>query len=598
MMKKIIVFCIFIFCFCESYAQIPADTNELRTKIDEWVGANKNLSGIRLNNLLHGFANFLNKGENVYPKYPLQLFDSAGKKRIRIAYSWIDSALSGGGGGGTWGSITGTLSSQTDLNTALNNRWNLSGNAGTSSSNYIGTSDAQPLYFGYNGIKSGIIDGSTGNTSIGYKAMFAGTHFFNTAFGSEALSATAVSSASNAAFGYQSLKVNTSGGTNTAVGYRSLWSNTTGSDNVAIGSDALLVNGANYNTAVGSSSLRLNNGGQVNTALGFGSLSQNVSGSNNTAVGASALTVSTTSNNTAVGYQSLYNNNSGASNIALGAYAGKYNGTQSNRFFINNTDQTNYTGDTSNSIVYGVMNASPSSQYFKINGNLVLPIGAAAGYLLTSDSYGKATWQAAAGSGITSVSAGYGTSFTTITSAGSVAVDSNVIKSTWKARQDSSALRAAIQLNNDSITAHNIRIGKNSDSLTAHNLRIGKNSDSLTAHNTRIGAVTALTTISKQGDTVNATLSNAAGNIWYRVNPNVSKTALTYTFPPSPFDTQLITFNFGGLITTDATEIIGILTFLPNTGQGIASQDIYYSVRRSDCLKWRFDSLNSKWYLQ
>ena len=34
---------------------------------------------------------------------------------------------SAGGGGGTWGSITGTLSAQTDLQTALNGKWNLSG---------------------------------------------------------------------------------------------------------------------------------------------------------------------------------------------------------------------------------------------------------------------------------------------------------------------------------------------------------------------------------------------------------------------------------------------------------------------------------------
>lgn len=34
--------------------------------------------------------------------------------------SYISSTLSGGGGGGTWGSITGTLSSQTDLQNALN----------------------------------------------------------------------------------------------------------------------------------------------------------------------------------------------------------------------------------------------------------------------------------------------------------------------------------------------------------------------------------------------------------------------------------------------------------------------------------------------
>jgi hypothetical protein len=79
-MKYFLIFAISLFLFCESYAQIPADTTELRTQINSWVGPNKNLSGTRLNYLLHGITNFLNKGENVYPKYPLQLFDSAGKK--------------------------------------------------------------------------------------------------------------------------------------------------------------------------------------------------------------------------------------------------------------------------------------------------------------------------------------------------------------------------------------------------------------------------------------------------------------------------------------------------------------------------------------
>lgn len=38
---------------------------------------------------------------------------------------WINAAPSGGGGGGTWGSITGTLSDQTDLQTALDAKANL-----------------------------------------------------------------------------------------------------------------------------------------------------------------------------------------------------------------------------------------------------------------------------------------------------------------------------------------------------------------------------------------------------------------------------------------------------------------------------------------
>ncbi len=33
---------------------------------------------------------------------------------------WIPQTLAGGGGGGTWGSITGTVSDQTDLQTLLN----------------------------------------------------------------------------------------------------------------------------------------------------------------------------------------------------------------------------------------------------------------------------------------------------------------------------------------------------------------------------------------------------------------------------------------------------------------------------------------------
>jgi hypothetical protein len=52
------------------------------------------------------------------------------------------------GGSAIWGSITGTLSNQTDLQNALNNKWSLTGNAGTTAgTNFVGTTDAQALVF-------------------------------------------------------------------------------------------------------------------------------------------------------------------------------------------------------------------------------------------------------------------------------------------------------------------------------------------------------------------------------------------------------------------------------------------------------------------
>ena len=61
--------------------------------------------------------------------------------------------------------------------------WSLTGNAGTTSADYVGTTDANPLRFGVKGGSAGIIDSASKNTGIGlgffngYKQQRAGVLF-------------------------------------------------------------------------------------------------------------------------------------------------------------------------------------------------------------------------------------------------------------------------------------------------------------------------------------------------------------------------------------------------------------------------------------
>ncbi len=102
--------------------------------------------------------------------------------------------------------------------------WSLTGNSGTTTANFLGTIDNQPLIFKVNGNSAGMISPLNLNTS----------------------------------FGNLSLSANTTGIANTANGHNALRFNETGSRNTAIGTSALRVNGANENTAVGFGTLSLN----------------------------------------------------------------------------------------------------------------------------------------------------------------------------------------------------------------------------------------------------------------------------------------------------------------------------------------------------
>ncbi len=194
--------------------------------------------------------------------------------------------------------------------------WGLSGNAGTTSSNFIGTIDDHPLIFKMNNEQAGRID--TNNTFLGsYVSNSTMTGGYNTAIGS-------------GSFGS-----NTTGYQNTAIGYAALVSNTTGIGNTANGYLALYSNTGSYNVALGQNSLYFNtNGGQ----------------------------------NTAIGSEALYRNIIGENNIAIGSGSGFYETGNSNLYI--GKGGTNEAEGRLKSLIYGKFDASTANQFVNINGTL------------------------------------------------------------------------------------------------------------------------------------------------------------------------------------------------------------------------------------
>lgn len=217
---------------------------------------------------------------------------------------------------------------------ASGNGWSLTGNAGTSSINFIGTTDEQPLAFRVNNTLAGYIDNSTYNS---------GTR--------------------NTAFGLRSLTSISTGIENTAHGYGVLYSNTTGNVNSALGKYALFSNTeGSYNTALGYNAMFFNNTGTNNTAIGSQALQNNTIGSYLTAIG----------NGVDVDGLNVYNNSTA---LGYGAII-----TGSNRIQLGNNAVTEvYAGSGGTTLITGGL---------KVTGGTP-----AAGKVLTSDATGVATWQ-------------------------------------------------------------------------------------------------------------------------------------------------------------------------------------------------------------
>jgi len=107
----------------------------------------------------------------------------------------------------------------------------------------------------------------------------------NTVFGNQASAVSDSSAATTTAFGYDVLRLHTSGNANTAMGYKAMRQDLTGSNNVAIGYDAL-ENGtaSSGSTAVGTFALT-NSSASRNIGIGYGAGALLASGSNNTIIG-------------------------------------------------------------------------------------------------------------------------------------------------------------------------------------------------------------------------------------------------------------------------------------------------------------------------
>jgi hypothetical protein len=208
------------------------------------------------------------------------------------------------------------------------NTWSLTGNSGTSSSaNFIGTTDSQPLNFKVNSNKAGKID-LFGNTAFGFKSLnnFSPASIENTGLGQYSLFSLE-NGEHNVGIGAYSMLDLKNGSRNIAIGRSALEKGLSNEKTVAIGYEALYYNdGKTENTAIGTYALRSNglntnvlSQGIQNTAVGSGALTDNRRGSGAVVIGSNAATKDTIANGIiAIGRNALHHNQNGRNNFAIG----------------------------------------------------------------------------------------------------------------------------------------------------------------------------------------------------------------------------------------------------------------------------------------
>jgi len=180
----------------------------------------------------------------------------------------------------------------------------------------------------------------------------------------------------NTATGGANIAIGSSAGQNLSTGIQNVflgtfagYSTNTGSQNFMLGAYAGWQNYSSArNTGIGIAALStLNRGSGDNIAIGGFSMTSTTTGGFNVAIGFNSLYSNTTANdNTAIGYQSGYSSVTGTRNITLGRYSG-YRNISSDRLIVDNQQRADAATELTNSILYGVMNASPSSQTLRVN---------------------------------------------------------------------------------------------------------------------------------------------------------------------------------------------------------------------------------------
>ena len=206
---------------------------------------------------------------------------------------------------------------------AAYSQWSLTGNSGTSTSNFLGTTDNNPLILRVNNQLAGFTGGPNHNNVLfGYYSFpgtVSGPGEENTVFGSYSMVWNNQSSR-NVVIGRYVMENSITGNENVAIGHSALgYNNYPGDGNVAVGGWALRYNNQNYNTAVGYHAAHHNTTGDGITAIGYRSLWRNTTGEFNTAIGHNSLLNNTTGYwNVALGSGSLYCNTTGHFNTAGG----------------------------------------------------------------------------------------------------------------------------------------------------------------------------------------------------------------------------------------------------------------------------------------
>ena len=232
------------------------------------------------------------------------------------------------------------MTSETNANSVTDAfNWGLTGNSGTNAStNFIGTTDNQPLIFKTNGTFSGIIspDLATGNFFLGFGS---GDQVINNALPSKG--------SFNVGLGAYALRGSVGGSRSSGsvgIGYQALLNN---------GSSANATDGAE-NIAIGNFTMFQNTTGYQNVAVGAGALKTSTSGLRNMALGRGALEYFTGSGTVAIGFQAGQGpvaGYSGFGNVFIGNQAGEgLTGTVDNKLFIANTN-------TMTPLVYGDFSA-------------------------------------------------------------------------------------------------------------------------------------------------------------------------------------------------------------------------------------------------
>ena len=227
---------------------------------------------------------------------------------------------------------------------------------------FWGDTSAGNFMFGNSAVGANISGGS-GNVGIGLNA------FVSLGAGS-----------SNFALGRESLKAVTSGSGNVGLGANTLRSVQTTSYNVGIGEASLDSCTGSNNVGIGSSALRFLGVGNANVCIGINAgWGTNSNSNSNTAIGGDCLRsgVGQKQNTTAIGAQAGRYATTASNCLYLGYKAGYYQTTLGNLLIVDNQSRGGVGAPTDNvnSIIYGVMAATPAAQTLALNATVTTSQG-------------------------------------------------------------------------------------------------------------------------------------------------------------------------------------------------------------------------------